>query len=178
MHNKNLTINRQFVAHFSDEYWQAIPPPVAMVERDFERTLSKFRAQGSLDKETFVKIAMWKCRRNERHYLANSEAAVRAQTAAAFTASRRCDAIKALCALKGVKLRTAVALLHWMRPGEFPMLDYRVVEVLCERIPLRSGYENTSFYERIAQRLIRVAMDLGVSLRELDRALWASHKLI
>jgi len=51
--------------------------------------------------------------------------------------------------VSGVATRMAVAMLHWMRPNQFPMLDVRVVRSLGWEDP--PSWENLDFYERFPE---------------------------
>ena len=96
-------------------------------------------------------------------------------TAAAFTARNDKDAINALCQLNGVALRTATALLHWMRPNEFPIIDVRVIAALG--LPDPSSWEDIGYYQRVAEQIRSVAAAASVDLRTVDRALWTLDKM-
>jgi hypothetical protein len=77
--------------------------------------------------------------------------------------------------LRGVALRTASAILHWMRPDRYPILDFRVVGALGKPEP--SSYEDVDFYLKIAEEVKSLAQRHALDLRTIDRALWAWHKL-
>ncbi len=167
-------IDADFVRRYARRYWASITPAEAAAERRMESAIVPARQAGELNKDLFTTIARWKSPRPLKRYLANTEQSVRSATRAAFAAETDAEAIDALRALNGVALRTATALLHWMRPHEFPILDFRVVAALG--IPEPSSWEDTRFYSRVADDLRRISRQLGIDLRTLDRALWAWHK--
>jgi thermostable 8-oxoguanine DNA glycosylase len=146
----------------------------AQAERFLESWLPSYRKKGELDKPMFVQLARWKSTRQTPRYEANSEEQVRTQTRIAFEAKEDDRALASLMELSGVGMRTATALLHWMRPESFPILDFRVVNALGE--PQPANWENLAEYGRLAKRLRGLAGDLGVDMRTLDRALWAWDK--
>ncbi len=156
----------------AERYWSAITPADAAAEREFEAAFPAVRQRGELDKDLFVKLARWKSKRKTPSYLANPEEAIREQSRRAFRATTRADAIAAICVLEGVALRTATALLQWMRPDEFPILDFRVLEAVGWPEP--QSCEDAAFYDAFATVIIAQSRTLGVSLRILDRALWWS----
>ncbi|MEA3246747.1 MAG: hypothetical protein U9Q74_11385, partial [Gemmatimonadota bacterium] len=122
----------------------------------------------------FVRVGRWKSVRQTPNYESNSEERVRTATVAAFKASDDEQAIAALISLKGVALRTATAILQWMRPERFPILDVRVVSALGLEEP--SSWDDTAYYAQVADRVRELARQCGVDLRTMDRALWAWDK--
>lgn len=65
-------------------------------------------------------------------------------------------------------------MLHWMRPAEFPILDFRAVEALGWSAP--ADWEDLAFYEKFTEHIVRQAKRFSVDLRTIDRALWAMDK--
>lgn len=128
-----------------------------------------------MPKPLFVRLARWKSVRKTPDYESNTEAEVRAATSAAFAASDDAAAIQALTPLRGVALRTASAILHWMRPDRFPILDVRVLAALG--VPEPPSYEDVRFYSTIAARIRALAEQHVLDLRTVDRALWTWDKL-
>ena len=163
------------VLRLAERYWTLISANEREEEQAFEKELPAFRRRMELDKEMFVRIARWKSVRKTPNYLANSEADVRSASRAAFVADSDPDALEALTRLNGVAVRTAPALLQWMMPHRYPILDVRVLGALGEHEP--ANYEIPKFYVRIADRIRHHADELGVDLRTLDRALWSWDKL-
>ena len=62
-------------------------------------------------------------------------------------------------------------MLHWVKPDEFPMLDFRVVRALGLDEP--ADWEDLDYYDAFADQVLALAKRLKVDLRTLDRALWA-----
>lgn len=167
--------DRDQILALADEYWSLISTSEAQDERAFEAELPALRMKRSLPRSMFLRIARWKSNRNNRHYEANSDADVLRAVDQAFTCkSDAKGAIRALDELRGVALRTATALLHWIMPTEYIVLDFRIVEALGLDQP--KGWESVKFYERIARNVMDRAHRLSVDLRTLDRALWAWSK--
>lgn len=163
------------ILKLSTVYWDLINPTEAAEERRFEQDFAEAGRQGFLSKELFIRVARWKSVRNTSHYQSNSIESVRAATAKAFTAANDTSALAALMQLRGVALRTASAILHWMRPDQFPVLDVRVVAALG--LTESTSYEDFEFYSLVASRVRDLARECGVDLRIMDRALWAWDKL-
>jgi len=168
------TDDLQAVQLYSKKYWQKVSATENRIEPEIEREMPRYRTAGYLDKAMFRKLARWKTPRNDNLYQQNSEDRVRAATSLAFSSRSEIDAIDALEELDGVKQRTATAILHWLRPDEFPILDIRAVRALGETFP---DWDNRANYLRYANRVRALAKTLGVDLRTLDRALWAWDKM-
>jgi hypothetical protein len=166
--------DRRAVLALSEDYWPLITRRERETEEALEREMPYYREIGHLDKRLFLKIAEWKSSRPKLFHQSNTEEEIRIATAVAFHASSDKDSIEPLRALAGVALRTATALLHWMRPAHFPILDVRVVDALREQVP--KTWESIDYYSRIADRCRRSAEDLHVDLRAFDRALWTWDK--
>ena len=64
--------------------------------------------------------------------------------------------------LRGLAVRTATALLHWMVQDRYSILDVRVLSALGE--PQPSSFEDPPFYTRIAGRNRHLARKLYVDL--------------
>ena len=166
--------DRDAIFALAEDYWNRISPCDRNAEHAFERDFQEARRLRYLPKELFVRVAKWKSVRNTRRYESNPDDKIRAQTTTAFQAVDA-TAINALRELNGVALRTASAILHWMRPDEFPILDYRVMAALGEPAP--KSYEDVHFYIGIADRVKALSRKHSLSLRTMDRALWTWDKL-
>lgn len=156
------------------DYWQMIKSREQEAEHRFEQEMPSYRKLDYLDKRIFLEIARWKSVRPSHLYDQNSEDEIQSRTAEAFNAKDDVTAVSALCSLSGIGLRTAVALLHWMRPDRFPMIDIRVVDALGITLP--ANWEDIHFYSSLADRIRQHADILGVDLRTMDRALWVWDK--
>ncbi len=166
--------DRAAVLRLEEVYWTLITTVERDAERSFERELPACRERQELGKDLFVRIARWKSVRKTPNYKANSEDLVRSATGAAFRAETDAEALAALTVLDGVAVRTASALLQWLLPDRYPILDFRVVRALGEAQP--SNWDDPRLYERIATAVRGHAQRLEVDLRTLDRALWAWDK--
>ena len=167
--------DRNEILRLADLYWSLIAAAEAAEERGFEEELAIARRRGFLTKSLFVRLGRWKSKRQTPNYESNDEPTIQAATARAFVAPDEASALSALMRLQGVALRTASAILHWMRPDLYPILDFRVVGALG--MPEPTSYEDVSFYLMIAKQVRSLAQRHALDLRTIDRALWAWHKL-
>jgi len=79
-----------------------------------------------------------------------------------------------LVRLQGVGVPVASALLHFTDPEKFPILDFRALASLGD-LRRRTTYTN-EFWVSYLQRCQALADDIGVSVRDLDKALWQASK--
>ena len=174
-----VRITRAFVDHWSAQYDEKYPAG-SKVHED-EQCLKKWLAEQTglkfLDWDHFVDLAAWKSPRAKRHYELNDADFVREVTELAFQQSDDRLGLHILTALKGVGMPVASALLHFAFPDRYPILDYHVVNAL-RKAGLWSGREAPYFallddWPKFTQLMRGLAGSLGVSMRDLDKALWA-----
>jgi len=124
-------------------------------------------------REDFLTVCEWKTRgRPRRHYQCNSEEDVRRQTAIALTSADEQTRMMALRNLRGVSWATASVLLHLAHKEPYPILDFRALWSLrCERT-----CHSLAFWRDYVQACRILAAECGVSMRDLDRALWQYSK--
>ena len=79
-------------------------------------------------------------------------------------------AISVLCGLTGVDTPVASAILTWINPERYTVIDFRALEALGNETNDRT----VNFYLCYLSACRRLAKEHGVSLRNLDRALWQS----
>jgi hypothetical protein len=131
------------------------------------------RARGRYTRGEFLLLCAWKSARSRPLVAANSTAAIGRATRAALAATDEGMRMQALLALEGVGVPTASVLLHFARPGEYPILDVRALESLG--VKGRSVYP-VSFWLAYLAACRDLAARHGVSLRTLDKALWQHSK--
>jgi hypothetical protein len=132
------------------------------------------RARGFYTAVDFVLVCAWKTPRSGPLVAENApveiETATRRALAADATERERVDA---LTALRGVGVPSASTLLHFAFPSGYPILDVRALESLG--VAGRSTY-SAAFWERYLAACRALAVEHGVSIRTLDKALWQHSK--
>jgi hypothetical protein len=130
-----------------------------------------------LDKPHFVDIARWKSQLPLRHYQSNDGPLVREVTALAFAARRDDLRLRLLTLLNGVGVPVASTILHFAFPGRYAIMDVRAVTTLTHlglwTRPVQFSVADWQVYTHLMRDH---AKELGVTLRELDKALWAFDK--
>jgi hypothetical protein len=76
--------------------------------------------------------------------------------------------------LKGVAVPVGSALLHFAVPDRYPILDYRALASLGDA--KRRTHYSISFWVGYVDRCQNLARGAGVSIRELDKALWQDSR--
>jgi hypothetical protein len=158
-------------------YWADRYRPSAeedAIERDLAPAA---RARGYLTHAELVRLGRWNSPRVAPRLAANAPDYVEAVTAAALAAPPRGPAherlrIETLMLLSGVAWPTASVLLHWCGRDPYPVLDYHALWSLGV-LPHRYDFPLWWAYTLHCREL---AGEAGVSMRDLDRALWQYSK--
>jgi thermostable 8-oxoguanine DNA glycosylase len=163
---EDAELNRLFKLYNLEDYLFGVVSP-------------RFRESHTLNPYDFFAIVTWKSNRTKTKImsgLANSGRSVPSLMYEVSAATSPEGKVEALLRVWGIGLALASAILTVCYPEEFTVLDYRAWEALREaaveglpaRYPLK--VEEYLLYCRASTRL---AAEKGISLRDLDRALWA-----
>jgi hypothetical protein len=117
-------------------------------------------------------IAKWKSRRSSGRILGNTEAEVADALRLAVSATTERAAVAVLTGLRGVDVPVASAILAAIDPARFTIIDRRALESLGIERPSPT----VDFYLEYLAHCRQLASANGVSLRELDQALWQWSK--
>ncbi len=145
----------------------------------FGRVSSRFGEEGTLAPYDFFAIIVWKSNRAKtkiRRGLDDAGVSAEVLMREVHEADTPRAKVEALLRIRGIGLAMASAVLTVCYPEEFTVLDYRAWGTLCrwsvEGLPAR--YPGTSEkYLQYCQACRALADKKGLSLRDLDRALWA-----
>ena len=116
----------------------------------------------------FKIIVAWKSPRSKGRASRNTEADVADALRLAVDAKTDRAAVAVLTGLRGVDVPVASAILAAIEPDRFTIIDRRALESLGVKQPSPT----VEFYLEYLAHCRRLASEQGVSLRELDRALW------
>jgi hypothetical protein len=128
------------------------------------------RARGHFLRDEFLETYAWKTRRTLGQAKKYSEAEIADVTAVAFRQTDEKLRICLLRALDGVDWPVASTLLHVGVSPDYPIIDFRALWSLGSTMPT---YVNFAFWWAYVQCCRTLAEDAGVTVRELDKALWA-----
>ncbi len=143
-------------------------------EEQIEREISpRVREVGYYSKPDFLVLTRWKSPRAQPRCEQNPEEFIEEATRTALGARDERLRIGILRLLDGVDWPTASVLLHFGSRDPYPILDFRALWSLgVEKPPVYTF----AFWWEYVQVCRRLAEQAGVSMRELDRALWQYSK--
>ena len=134
--------------------------------------------RGSISKETFVRVLDWKSPRVKGIARLNEYPVYEEGIANAVCATKS-EKLGVLCRLHGVGAPVGSTLLHLMYPNEFPIIDIRTVETTHHAGRLESKKTDLARYPAFTTEILKIAGENpAFSLREIDRALFAYHRMI
>lgn len=147
----------------------------------FEKVPTQFSESGTLSSYDFFAIVIWKSNRAKtkiKKGLSDIGKTVDELMRAVGTTPEQVAKVDLLLATRGIGLAMASAILTVCYPQEFTVLDYRAWESLKSlEIPdLPKRVPGTaSEYVQYCWACKAFAQHMGVSLRDLDRVLWAKN---
>ena len=132
--------------------------------------------QGYLTKGNLESVAKWKSLRRAGLVKENDDKYVEEITQIALTAKNERTRIEVLTCLDGVRWPIASVVLHFFHKDRYPILDYRAlwsVSMIKENsstaTPNRYCFDCWWEYVEFCRKTADTA---GISMRQLDKALW------
>ena len=164
-----LRFSESEIGYYANRYTERQKEKDQMKEQYLVDLKSKVQKRGHLTKEDLHDIARWKSPRRANLTLENTDDFIKDITKSAFTVTDDWTKLLILTLLQGVKEPTASAILHLFDNGQYPLLDIHALWSVGLEWRTRASYpfwlEYIEFCREIANRI-------GVSMRELDMALW------
>jgi hypothetical protein len=154
------------VRKWAARYDELFDGPVAVL-------VPRARERGYLTAGELQTIARWKSPRTAPQVARNDDDFVRETTRVALSTPSRRLRIEALTLLEGVHWPTASVILHLVHSDPHPILDVRALWSVGISPAPAYRFE---FWDRYVAFTTATARRLGVSMRELDRALWQYSK--
>jgi hypothetical protein len=127
------------------------------------------RARGHFLRDEFLQTYAWKTRRTLGRAEKYTEAEIADVTGVAFRQTDEKLRIDLLRALDGVDWPVASTLLHVGLSPDYPIIDFRALWSLGSTMPT---YVNFEFWWAYVECCRALAATGGVTVRELDKALW------
>ena len=126
-----------------------------------------------LKRDILLCIAEWKAARVKGHMNKNDEQYVKDITQVSLSTKNERLKIEILTLLNGVQIRMASAILMFCFPNQYTVMDYRAWDSL-KAFGMIGGEINDTFecWQKYNEICREIATQNGVSLRELDKALW------
>ena len=131
------------------------------------------RAQerGFFEKEEFISLCYWKTVRTQKMVASNSAGFIEEATRIALSSPIEEIRIGILMQLYGVSMPTASAVLHLSHQSPYPILDFRAFESLGKSAKDSANW-SVALWLEYTEFCRKLASELGVTMRILDRALW------
>ncbi len=153
----------------------AIPHWAARYDAAYDADIAALApaARGHLTHDELRQLGRWKSPRIGYHLAANAPAYVEAVTATALATPSERLRLEVLTLLRGVGWPMASVVLNWCHAAPYPILDFRALWSLgLDPLP-RYDFPLWQAYTGHCRELAAAA---GVSMRDLDRALWQYSK--
>jgi hypothetical protein len=173
-----INLTRTFVREWAGVYNHRYPAAGRAEERALKGWLRGQPNTKHLDKSHFVRLARWKTTRGSAAYGRNSSALVRETTLLASRISNERLKVHVLTALDGVSITVAAAILHFFNPRLYPVFDIRDRTTLKKAgwWPRPRADADLDAWEEYVAVMRRLSRRLRVSLRDLDKALYAHDR--
>ena len=161
---------RDLAAKYDIQNEKAIP----LTEEITKDVFPAYKRNGFLTKEQFLTVCAWKTPRTKKHCRSNDAALIRQVSAIARKTRSEEMRIQIWTLLAGVSWPTASVFLHFAFPKKYPILDFRALWSLKTKVPAQYTFP---FWKEYADFCRNLSQEAGVSLRDLDKALWMYSKL-
>lgn len=158
------------VPRLAEGYLERSSPREREIERRIEAEIApRIRGAGFVTRPDFLVLTHWKSPRSKKRCETNAESYVEETTRLAFAARDERLRIGILRLLEGVEWATASVLLHFGARDRYPIFDFRALWSLGFDTPPACSFPLWWRYTLTCRQL---ASRAGVSMRDLDRALW------
>ena len=170
-----LKITRGFVREWAREYDRRADPRDRADEQALKAWLRGQQDPKHLDKTHFVRLARWAAPRGAEAYASNSPVLVRQATRLANQTTDERLKMHVLSALDGVSVMVGAAMLHFFHPRLYPIFDIHDRTTLKKAgfWPRRTRDASVEAWQEYVRIMRRLARRYRVSLRDLDKALYA-----
>jgi effector-binding domain-containing protein len=168
------------------EYWQKAYDSKEHDEEKYKELLEKvkkeIKSEGCISKRTFKGIYKWKTARTWYYVKSDKYNEYEECIREAISEKEDIMKVKKLRRLPGVGIPVASTILHFIYPERFPIVDIRTVEALQEFKKLEKNtlnhYRDTFVgYGEFRCVMLKLKRELQKSLRKIDKALFAYHKI-
>lgn len=170
-----LRLSRAFIREWAAVYDHEYQERPRAEEQALKAWLRGQQEPKHLDKTHFVRLARWKTPRQLQAYASNDPTFVRQATRLAYQATDERLKVHILSGLRGVSVTVAATILHFFHPRLYPIFDVRARTTLKKAglWPRRTGDAGLEAWQDYVRVMRRLARRYRVSLRDLDKALYA-----
>lgn len=140
-------------------------------------TNTEIAEKGTLTKQTFTRILNWKSPRVKGIVRLN-EFHVYEEGLRATHKAEENKKLEVLLQLHGVGAPVGSTILHFMYPDSFPIIDVRTTETLHYASRIKRSSTDSSHYTSFRSEILKILRETSCfTLRQIDRALFAYHKI-
>jgi hypothetical protein len=175
--SEEIGVDREFIAKWHPQY--DTPQIGGKYEVEYRRLIEDVPEEishGLLSRSTFLRILDWKAPRVKGIIDWDRFTEYQKGIAKAHSVPEG-KKLQALTSLYGVGVPVASTILHFMYPSLFPIMDVRTAEALCHLKYLCAKSRTPANYGKFREIMLSLARQNDSTLREVDRALFAYHKI-
>ncbi len=170
------TINDSFI-----QQWHPLYDTTENDEQDYQDIIRDVKrevsAKGTITKPVFIRILEWKAARLKGIVKLNQYDTY-AETIRSAIQSPEKYKLTMLTSLYGIGVPLASTILHFIYPEDFPIMDIRTAEVLHCGHYIESVQRDEKHYPPFRAAILGIKRQYPQwSLRQIDRALFAYHKI-
>jgi len=171
-----LIIDDDFISKWCPKY-----DKIQKDDEKYKKILTNVKKEidknNNLSKDTFQKIIDWKAARARGKINWNNFKSYQDSITDCLNAPDD-KKISILDNLEGMGVAFASTILHFIYPDSFPIIDFRTTEVLYYGGYIKSKIKDPKRYIAFRNVILGIAKDYPRwSLREIDKALFAYHKI-
>jgi len=137
-----------------------------------ERIAPVVRKRGHFTRNELLEVCRWKTPRSVPRVVENTEEGVVELTRTGLGAAHDELRIGSMLHLAGVDWPSASVLLHFGHEDRYPIIDFRALEALGIPRAKTTQVYSMAFWLGYVIATRRLADTYGMTMRELDRALW------
>jgi hypothetical protein len=172
----DLWIDHSFITTWHPKYDE-----IANDEAEYRNLVAltnmEIREKCTISRQTFIGILNWKSPRVKGIVRLNEFSVYEKGISAAYSAEEN-EKLKTLIQLRGIGTPVGSTILHFIYPNSFPIIDIRTAETLCYARRIKSKSTDFSNYISFRLEMLKIAKENpSFTLREIDRALFAYHKI-
>ena len=181
-----MILDRETIKFYAYLYDRDYPDSDADLENRIWEGMKNATQRGYMTRKELWLIAKWKSRRSAHHINSNTNAEIRKATEILFAPDvheRQQECIEEfLMQLTGVNYPVASTILYFRFPNLYPIIDFRVLEMVGVPIKYRFGVRqgiryNFSMWSEYVKLCQNTANDYGFTVREVEKALWKCHQM-
>jgi len=172
----DLEIDQSFISIWHPKY-EEIAADEAEYSDLVKITNIEIQERGTISKTTFICILNWKSPRVKGIVRLNEFSIYEKGINDAHEADEH-EKLGTLICLRGIGAPVGSTILHFIYPDSFPIIDIRTTETLNYAGRIRSKSTDVLRYPSFRSAMLQIAQENpAFSLREIDRALFAYHKI-